>query len=75
MLKIIEKISNSLPIVGGGVGAVSQAGEVVENAYHLPSHEQIIPVVIVSIVGAICGYFVKLFLDWIVKKIKKKRNE
>ena len=75
MIKIIEKISNFLPIIGGGIGGVSRAGDVVQTASHFPSHEQIIPVVIVSIIGSICGYLVKLGLDWVIRKIKNKRHK
>ena len=73
MLKIIERISNSLPVVGGGLGAVTKVGEVAQTTSHFPSHEIIIQVVIVSVIGAICGYLVKLFLDLIVRKCKNKR--
>ena len=75
MLKIIERISNFLPVIGGGIGGVSQAGDVIETASHFPPHEMIIEVLIISFIGAIVGYLVKLLLDFVVRKIKNKKHQ
>ena len=70
MLNFIEKISNTLPVVGGATGAITQATEVTST--HLPSHDMVIQVIIVSTIGAVVGYLIKLALDFIVKKIRRK---
>lgn len=60
-----DKISDIFPIFGGSLGAVSQAN--ILNSF--PSWEAIIAAILLSIVGSLFGYLVKLIIDWIRDKI------
>jgi len=65
--KILSNIFNtdSLPIVGGAGGAITQAGII------LPTQDLVINTIILAGIGAMVGYMVKLFLDCIVDYYKK----
>jgi len=65
--KIISSLFNtdSLPILGAVSGAVSQINK------FMPTWGAIFSLIILTIVGTIVGYLMKLLLDWIFKKIKK----
>ena len=68
MNKVIHAVfsTDSLPVFGGATGALTQARNLI-----FPSIETILYTIIVAIVGATCGYLVKLFLDWLFSKCKK----
>jgi len=68
--KIISIIFNtdSLPIIGGATGAVTQAKKLVS---YMPSVDAIISTIVITIIGATVGYLVKIFLDMLFHKIKK----
>ena len=74
MTKIFNTIfrTDSLPVIGGGAGGATGAfldSRVIE---YLPSSEAIVITVILSAIGAIVGYLVKLLLDYLIKKSKKR---
>lgn len=66
----LTKISDAFPIGGGAAGAVSQVKEFT----YLPTWEAVISAVVVAIIGATVGYFVKLGWDIVFRKLKKKLN-
>jgi len=66
--KIFHSIfsTDSLPAVGGATGALTQVKNMT-----FPTADAIIYTIIIASIGAIVGYMVKLFLDWLFKKCKK----
>jgi len=60
--------TDSLPIVGGAGGALSQLGQ----TSAIPSIEAFIYTLIIAAFGAMIGYGVKLVLDYIVSRYKRK---
>lgn len=56
-----------LPVAGGGIGAYSQASNILA---FFPTAETIISSIVITAIGAIVGYLIKLALD----KIFKKKN-
>jgi phosphate/sulfate permease len=67
-LKMVFK-TDSLPVVGGGFGAFSQTPKLIP---WLPTWEVIISTIIITMIGAIVGYLVKLLLDRIFIKPKER---
>jgi hypothetical protein len=63
--KIYFKYSDTLPVIGGAGGAVSQAPKLF---HFLPSPEQIICTIILTAIGGFVGYLVKVGLDKLFKK-------
>lgn len=71
---MIDKIkliftTDSLPVVGGGIGAFSQALNV---AALLPTLEAVISTIVITTIGSVVGYLIKLILDKIFKKDVQK---
>jgi hypothetical protein len=68
IVKIVHSIfsTDTLPIVGGATGALTQIKSII-----LPTFDIIIYTICIAAIGAIVGYLVKLFLDWLFLKIKK----
>ena len=62
--KVFNYFSDSLPVVGGTIGAVSQ----VEATVWFPSLSTFVYTGLIAVVGAALGYLVKLFLDSIFKR-------
>ena len=62
--------TNSLPPVGGAAGALTSQVQIIE---YMPTWEAISVAVILSIVGAMTGYIIKLLLDLIIKKYKNSK--
>lgn len=69
MERILARISDTLPVIGGATGAVSQAPKFTS---FLPTWETIIGTIILTIIGAVVGYLVKLYLDKIFKCKEQK---
>jgi len=68
MIKTIIKSifsTNTLPVFGGATGAISGVGE---TARMFPTWEAVIYCMVISLIGALIGYGVKLALDCIFKK-------
>jgi len=67
--KVISIIFNtdSLPIIGGATGAVTQVKKILAG---IPSVETIISTIIIAAVGATVGYLIKIFLDMLFRKSK-----
>jgi len=61
--------TDSIPIIGGSVGAVST------DIIILPTPSTIISTILLAIIGALVGYGVKLVLDKIFKHRKDKKNK
>ena len=66
----LSKITDTLPIGGGAIGAASQASHFI----NIPSVGVLFTAFIFSLIGASGGYLAKLFFDVIFRKIKKKYN-
>lgn len=64
----LSKISDAFPIGGGAAGAITQVKEFT----YLPTWEAVVTAIIVAIIGATVGYFVKLGWDIVFRKLKKK---
>jgi len=64
-IEMINTIKNILPLLGGAGGAASQINRLTE---YLPNLETIIASIIITIIGAVTGYLVKILLDRIFKK-------
>ena len=64
----VTKVSDAFPIGGGAAGAVSQVKEFT----YLPTWEAVISAVVVAVIGATVGYFVKLGWDIAFKKLKRR---
>lgn len=56
-----QKINNSLPYLGGLLGANTAPANEVLN--HLPTFEAVVYTIIISALGAFVGYLVKMVLD------------
>lgn len=73
-MKMITKIFNSicstdsLPVLGGAGGALSQTHKIIE---FLPTWETYVSAMIITISGAILGYFIKILLDKVFNCKKK----
>lgn len=65
---LIYKFNDFLPVAGGAGGAVSQA----KQFQFLPTWEVVVSTIIITIIGAVLGYGVKLLLDIVFCKLKKK---
>lgn len=65
--KIYTKCSEALPVIGGAGGDASQIKEI--TAY-FPSWETVVSSIIITIIGAVTGYLVKVLLDMVFKKKK-----
>lgn len=65
--KMIFK-TDSLPVVGGGLGAFSQTPKLIP---WLPTWEAVISTIIITAIGAIVGYLVKILLDHIFIKSRE----
>jgi len=65
--KIFSSIFNtdSLPVLGGTTGALSQINK------FMPEWGAICLLVVLTIIGTLTGYLVKLLLDWLFSKTKK----
>ena len=65
--KIISSVFNtdSLPVLGGTTGALSQINK------FMPEWGAICSLVVLTIIGTLTGYLVKLLLDWLFSKTKK----
>lgn len=70
IFSFFNKIGDVFPIGGGAAGAASQA----KQFSYLPTWEAVIATIIITIIGALVGYLVKLGLDVIFRKIRKKYN-
>lgn len=71
---MIDKIkliftTDSLPVAGGGIGAFTQALNV---AALLPTLEAVISTIVITAIGSIVGYLIKLILDKIFKRNVQK---
>jgi len=69
IIYVICKVANAFPIGGGAIGALSQIKKLTE---FMPSWETLISALIVSIAGACLGFLVKLLLETLVRKLRKK---
>lgn len=58
--------TDTIPIIGGSVGGV------VSETFQWPDVSQVVAVIIFAAVGAVVGYFVKIALDCLINKRKKK---
>jgi hypothetical protein len=69
--KIIHAVFNtdSLPVIGGAAGALTQTKEVV----YFPSPDAVIYTICIALIGATVGYLIKIFLDWLFAKINKNK--
>ena len=65
--KVFHAVVNThnLPVVGGATGALTQVKNVM-----LPSLDTIIYTICIMAIGATVGYLIKIFLDWLILKIK-----
>lgn len=68
IILFINKFHEYLPSVGGATGAITQ----VKQFTFLPTWDAVLATVTLTIIGAVLGYLVKLFLDIICRNIKKK---
>jgi hypothetical protein len=64
---MFRSLTDLLPVAGGATGAATAAER-------LPSVQSIIVFIVMTIVGAIIGYLVKLGLDCIFKHKDKKHE-
>lgn len=71
MSRIFHSIfsTDSLPAVGGVTGALTQMKKIA-----FPTADAIIYTIIIAAVGAVVGYLVKLFLDWLFLKYRKRKR-
>jgi len=69
IVKLISAVfkTDSLPIAGGAAGAVLSPVTAM-----FPTWEMIVYTILIASVGAITGYVIKLFLDWVIKLCKNK---
>ena len=65
---MITKITDSLPIAGGAGGAICRITTLLD---YFPTWETIISMLLYVTFGAVIGYLVKLFFDWIINSIKR----
>jgi hypothetical protein len=68
VLCYFNKISDFFPVFGGSAGAVSQSSLI----HYFPTWEAIIAAVIISVIGALFGYIVKMWLDWLLFGRRRK---
>lgn len=65
---MITKITDSLPIAGGAGGAICK----ISSVWTLfPTWETIVSMLLYVTFGAVIGYLVKLFFDWIINSLKR----
>ena len=66
--KVFHAVVNtdSLPVIGGATGALTQVKNVM-----FPSIDTIIYTICIMAIGATVGYLIKIFLDWLILKVKK----
>ena len=57
---------SGLPMMGGSVGALTQVNG---DASLFPTLSVIIHIIIVATIGAVIGYMVRSFFDWLCRKI------
>lgn len=69
LFSIIFKVNDSIPVAGGALGAFSQA-QILTNFF--PSWASISETLIITLIGAVGGYMIKLLLDILCRKIKKR---
>lgn len=69
LFSVIFKINDTLPIIGGASGAVSQVEKLIP---YLPTWNAVISTLVLTIIGGAGGYLIKLVFDIIFRKIKKK---
>ena len=62
------KLTNGLPIIGGGFGAFTQSTNILQ---YFPAIESVIATIIITIIGGVVGYITKMILDRIFCKRKK----
>lgn len=60
-----NKLNTLLPVFGGASGAASQVHKLTA---FFPSWETLISSIIITVVGAVIGYLVKVLLDRVFKK-------
>ena len=58
--KIYSKCDEALPVIGGAGGAASQIKEITQ---YFPSWETVISSIVITVIGAVTGYLVKVLLD------------
>jgi len=65
--KVFHAVVNTdnLPVVGGATGALTQVKNIM-----FPSLDTIIYTICIMAIGATVGYLIKIFLDWLILKIK-----
>jgi len=65
--KVFHAVVNTdnLPVVGGATGALTQVKNIM-----FPSIDTIIYTICIMAIGATVGYLIKIFLDWLILKIK-----
>jgi hypothetical protein len=63
--KIYNKLDVILPTAGGAGGALSHIHKIVE---YFPPWESIACTVVLTVIGAVVGYLIKIILDKIFKK-------
>jgi hypothetical protein len=61
--------TDSLPLLGGTTGAITQ----VHTISYTPTLEVVCITIILSALGATVGYLIKLLLDYLFSKTKKKQ--
>ena len=57
--------TESLPVVGGTTGALIQISK------FIPEWSTLTSLIVLTIIGTLIGYLVKLLLDWLFSKTKK----
>ena len=57
--------TESLPVVGGTTGALTQISK------FMPEWSEVTSLIILTIIGTLTGYGLKLLLDWLFSKTKK----
>lgn len=63
--KFNDRLNTVFPVAGGGIGALTQAGEFVN---YFPSWETIAASIIITCIGGVFGYFLKMLLDKLTGK-------
>ncbi|MCZ2339350.1 MAG: hypothetical protein LC127_14400 [Chitinophagales bacterium] len=65
----LNKLTDILPVLGGAGGAASQINNITP---YLPTMEAVTSTIIITVVGAVIGYLVKLAMDRLFKCNKNK---